>query len=478
MTTFLDKSLTLTSDDLVWANDNSILSIAGAIGEKYHSISDKTKNIIVEAANYDQANIRRTIYRHNLLTDAGIRHEKELDPNMVEQGIYRFLELIEENGWGKIKPFVFDYYPKPVLPWKIFLNYEDIRSLGGVEIDKKVVKDILKKLNFEIKDENEKGIDTVCPTYRTDVKLEEGVVEEILRIYGYEEIPSKVLSLEIPADITPSYINQELELKKILTSLGFNEIISSSFIKESDLKINFLIDGEKASPVEMENPPSPDVCEMRMSLIPNLLDSISKVINERGESINFFEVGKIYFKKDGKYLEKRKLGISYWVKDKIDFQYFKGLLEALFSLVNISNIRFEQVGNIFNYVNSYNLKLDNKIIGSGGRSNNIFFTEIDLDSILGKSGVVKANLWPKYPPQIEDISLIFPDKTYIGDVINIIKNQKNISDVELKDTFKDSYTFRIWYQDPDKTLTNDEVETIRSSFLKRLKQKFSVTLKT
>jgi phenylalanyl-tRNA synthetase beta subunit len=153
------------------------------------------------------------------------------------------------------------------------------------------------------------------------------------------------------------------------------------------------------------------------------------------------------------------------------------LLEALFSMMHISNYKFEQLSNIFDYINSYNIKIDNKIIGTGGQVNNILFTEIDLDSILGKSSSIKAKLWPKYPPQIEDVSLIFPDKTYIGEVKGLIKKQNDISDVELKDTFKDSYTFRIWYQNPNKTLTDQEVKSIREKMLKEIKEKFGATEK-
>jgi len=127
MITFQGATLTLTKNDLVWSRGTEVLSVAGAIGEKYHSISETTKNILVEAANYDRANIRRSVYRHNLLTEAGIRHEKELDPNMVDNALGRFLFLLKKHGWGTPNCKIYDYYPKKLNPWKLKLNFDYLK---------------------------------------------------------------------------------------------------------------------------------------------------------------------------------------------------------------------------------------------------------------------------------------------------------------------------------------------------------------
>jgi len=285
ITTFQDTSLTLTKDDLVWAKSNNILSVAGSIGEKSHSISDSSKSILLEAASYDRANIRRTIYRHKLFTDAGIRHEKDLDPNMVSDAISRFLYFIKKYNWGEFKPIIYDYYPKKVNPLKIKLDYHYLINLSGVEIEKKEINKILTNLNFGDID------NVVIPTYRTDVILEEDLIEEIIRIYGYDKIPSKTLSLEIPKNITPDYIIQEEKIRQAAVSVGFDESISLSFVKEK----------YKNNNIELLNPPSPDNKYLRNTLFFNLLEATEKIINERGELVALFEIGKVYLKKENRF---------------------------------------------------------------------------------------------------------------------------------------------------------------------------------
>lgn len=478
MTTFLGQTITLTSDDLVWANSKSLLSIAGAIGEKYHSISEKTNNILVEAANYDRANVRRSIRRHNLMTDAGIRHEKDLDPNLVEEAIRRFLQIIKENNWGKIENCVFDYYPSPVKPWIVRLDYAKLKSLGGLKVDKKVAEKILHRLNFVIKEESNSNIKVLCPTYRTDVTLEEDLIEEILRVYGYDKIPQKILSLEIPTIVTPGYINQEAKIRDALVGLGFDEAISFPFIKEKNWRYNQLLDNQPGQSVNITNPPSPDIEKMRMTLLPNLLDFTQRVINERGQRLMFFEIGKVYYKKTNKYYEKRKLGLIYWEKDKQNFLQFKGLLESLLTKINLEGIHLKEADNIPFLTNQYQLYQNKNVVGQGGQFNNIFYAEIDLDSILGKEKKPAASLWPKFPPIIEDLSFALPPKTPVGEVLQLIKSASPIvQTVELADTFENTRTIRITYQNPRKTLTDKEVENIRNKIIKAIEKQFGAQLK-
>lgn len=477
--TFQDLTLSLTKEDLVWAKEGNILSVAGAVGEKYHSISESTKNVLLEAANYDRTNIRRTVYRHNLLTEAGIRHEKELDPNMVESAIGRFLYIIKKYGWGKFEPEMYDYYPNKVNAWKVKLDFNYLKELGGVDIPKKTIKKILLGLNFKILKQGKCGFETLVPTYRTDVTCEEDLIEEILRIYGYDKIPAHTLSLEIPKDITPLFIRQEEILRNASVSCGFDEVISLSFVKEDYSKYNLDPEVFDRKPVCILNPPSPDTKNLRQTFLPNLLENARRIINERGEEVSLFEIGKVYSKVKNKYTESRKIAFMFWQKENSDFKVFKGKLDAFFAKAQIDLPEYaNEVKNLpLSY--SYNLKLENRAVGFGGKADDIFYAEIDLDEILGKERKYLTKLWPKYPPQIEDITLSFPEKTKIGDVIKLITNNpKLITKIELRDIYKDSYTFRIWYQDPARTLTDKEVEEIRNKILDGVKKKFGGILKS
>ena len=477
--TFQDLTLSLTKEDLVWAKAGNILSVAGAVGEKYHSIAETTKNVLLEAANYDRANIRRTVYRHNLLTEAGIRHEKELDPNMVEIAIGRFLYIIKKYAWGKFKPEMYDYYPNKVNAWKVNLDFNYLRGLGGVDIPKKTIKKILLGLDFKILKQSKDGLEIEIPTYRTDVTCEEDLIEEVLRIYGYDKIPAHTLSLEIPKDITPLFIRQEEMLRNASVSCGFDEVISFSFVKEDYSKYNLDPEVFDQKPICILNPPSPDIKYLRQTLLPNLLENAKRIINERGEELSLFEIGKVYSRLKRGYSESRKIAFIFWQKETLDFKVFKGKLGAFFNKVQTDLPEYvNEVKNLpLSY--SYNLKLENRVIGFGGKIEDIFYAEIDLDEILGKERKYISKLWPKYPPQIEDITLSFPKKTMIGDVIRQIKStDKLINTIELRDTYNDSFTFRIWYQDPLKNLTDREVEKIRNKIIDTVKNKFGGMIKS
>jgi len=471
--TFQDKTLVLTDQDLVWAKGNLVLSVAGAIGEKHNSISTSSKNILIEAANYDRANIRRSVYRHNLLTEAGIRHEKDLDPNMVEGALGRFLYFIKKYKWGNFDSTFYDYYPKKVAPWKIELSLTQLMAIGGVDIEKNQVKKILTSLNFKIIKSDKNSVEVLVPTYRTDVKIEEDVIEEILRIYGYDKIPTHVLSLEIPKQITPSYIIQENNLRSSATATGFNEAISLSFVKEKMSKYNIHPQKAEAEIISLVNPPSPDNKNLRTTLLPNLFELVQKATYERETEIRLFELGKIYYKHKKTYKEERRIGFAFYDENNNSFADFKSLIESFFIKSYIDKPTLKPEILLMPLSNSFDLYLDKKQIGYGGKINEIYFAELDLDSILGAEKKYQVKLWPKYPPQIEDITLQFPQKTLIGEVLNLIKNNtKLISQVELITVFNDSYTFRIWYQDPEKTLTNQDVEKIRKEIISSIKTKF------
>ena len=476
ITTFQDMNIKLISDDLVWADEKSVLSVAGAVGGKYHSISDMTTHVLLEAASYNQANIRRTVHRHYLLTDAGIRHEKELDSNLVEEGIKRFLYLLKKYNWGSIDGGIFDYYPKPVKPRTLILNFNYLTSLSGLIIEKDAVLKILKRLYFNIISVNDNEIEVQIPTFRTDVEGQEDVIEEILRILSYDEISTKTLALEIPENITPDFIKQENDIKNSLTSLGFDEIISLPFVNPELQKYNLLL-SDKASPITIENRPSPEIEEMRMTILPSLISYVTKIKNERGESARIFEVGKIYYQKNSKYIENRALGIAYWNKKNNDFRKFKGYLEAFLKLMQITEMQYSSADNS-GLAKSFNIRVKKAVIGIGGMLQDTYFTEIYLDKLLDNAAVIPVALWPNFPPQIEDLTLIIPTKTEIGKVIAAIQSTHDqLTEVRLMDIFGDSYTFRISYQSPNRTLTDSEVDKIRKEIFRILRTKYGVTIK-
>lgn len=479
--TFEGTTITTTKEDLAWTKGDHLLSVAGVIGAKDFSILPTTKNILVEAASYDRVNIRRTCRHHNLLTEAGLRHEKELDPNLVEQAIYRLLYLIKENRWGSIEPFAFDYYPTPRKEAVINLPYENLEKLSGFKILAKTVKEIFRRLNIRIKKENKASLTLICPTYRTDLIEEADLIEEVLRIYGYDKIPEKILSLEIPPFTTPKSITQEDQAKQILVGFGLDEVINSSFISEKYQAFNISLENNQFEPVTITNPPSPDFQTMRLSLLPNLVEITKKVIDNQGKKALFFEIGRVYFKERSSYREKRKLGISFWRKNKTkeNFLMFKGYLEAFFKALNFPKITFKQnEEKIFSHF-AFDIFMNDKKIATGGQFDwDIFFAEINLDSTVGLENQLKVALWPKFPPFIEDLSFIVPAKTLVGEMIDQIKIiSKLIASVESIDSYKDTRTFRITYQSSSRTLTDKAIKKIRKRIIEKIEKRFHAKLK-
>ena len=193
------------------------------------------------------------------------------------------------------------------------------------------------------------------PSYRTDVALEEDLYEEILRIYGYDKIPTKTLSLEIPEDVTPDFIVQEDHFRQSAESVGLDEVINLPFIPKSQNSQNLNPEFPNFKTATLVNPPSPDTQYLRQSMYVNLLNNAQKVINERGEHASFFEIGKVYYKSKGSYFEKRRMAIIFWNKNSSSFASFKGLVLAFFNKAQFPEQKFESTTNNLLLENSYNL---------------------------------------------------------------------------------------------------------------------------
>ena len=470
MTTFQDTTLTLHEEDLVWASTNAVLSVAGAIGEKHHSISSKTKNILLEAANYDRANIRRSVHRHSLFTEAGIRHEKELDPNLVSDGIYRFLYLLKQNKWGKVVHEIYDYYPNPVKQRSVKLVYKELSDISGFEIKKDQVKKIFRSLGFSLGKSDASSVTVNIPTFRTDVENAEDLIEEVLRIYGYDKIPQRLLSFEIPPDITPKYITQENDIKSALSGIGFLESINLPFVKEKFQNLNDH-PTKNVKRVSLLNAPSLDTKFMRTNMLVNLYENAKKVINERGDGVQIFEVGKIYYKDSSGYPEERRLGMVYWAKGAT-YLDFKTFLMKFFVKINLSSLNFTPEALRIDGSETYEIFIGKKAIGYGGKFDEVYFAEVYLDEVLPLQGKTGVKMMPKYPAQIEDVTIDLPEKTFIGEVKKDIKAHTNVVRVLLVNTFKRSFTFRVWYQSSSKTLTDKEVEAIRNKIVGSIEKKF------
>jgi phenylalanyl-tRNA synthetase beta chain len=361
-------------------------------------------------------------------------------------------------------------------PWKLSLSYQNLDDVLGIKIDPSEVTKILSKLNLNPK-KSKAGIICTIPTYRGDLRIEEDLIEEVARIYGYNKFPKtlpvgQVNPLKIPYFFDGSF---HKKLRKIMTASGYSEAMTLSLLSKSTLD-KFDINSKNS--VKITNPVSLEYAYMRPSLIPTIIEAIK--INEG--DVQIFEIDKVY--PDESY----KLAA---VASGTPFRKFKGVIDLILEKLDIEEfeIEFETDKNYFHPSKSGTIKIGKETVGEFGELSPIVLSALEIKETLlcfefdvatlqkhakSKNYVAIA----ENPAQVEDLTLIFPPKTRIGEVTKIFASNPLVRGYELSGTYMgNSYTFRIWYQDPKKNITGKEVEEVRNKILKEVKNKFGGKVK-
>jgi len=460
-----------------------LIDLAGIKGGLNSGIKPETKNIFLHVTIDNAILIRRASIKLGLRSDASAIYERGPDKGGTVESIKRAANLILEVAGGEIASKLIDLKKEKYEPQSLFLSFTKLEKILGIKIPETETVQILKRLNLSPK-KTKTGINCIIPTYRGDVKIEEDLVEEVARLYGYNKFPMTMPQGVVSDRKIPYYFDdsQILNIKNFLISCGYSETKNLSLISKGLIG---KLEMDTAKHFRIENPISLDYEYLRTSLIPSLVSAIK--INP-GEDLKLFEIDKVYLKTGKGACEKYKAaGVCLGG----NFRNFKTAIELILSKLNIENysIDFETNKPYLHQSHSGTIKLGEIIIGEFGElnpsvlaameiTNKVYCFEMDIE-ILEKLSKFKlfASI-PINPSQIEDLTLSFPPKTRIGDVINLIKSiNRLISDIELKDVYKDNYTFRIEYQDPKRTLTNDEVENIRKEILASVKTRFGATVK-
>jgi|GEM_PF-3925955 phenylalanyl-tRNA synthetase, beta subunit, non-spirochete bacterial len=475
-----DKIRKLNEDDLVIYDTIKPLSLAGMINHIQANIHIKTKNIFIGSACFKPTIIRRIRKKHSIEIKTQYLFEKEIDPNQTIYALQRTAFLIKEKFINNemICSNIIDFYPNPISFSKIKLRYNKIINIIGKKISKKKIKKILSLLEIMIDFEHDKYLLISVPSYRTDVKREIDVIEEILRIYGIYKIPiynrTKIYTFPKVFDKT-EYKIQKILFEQLI-SYGFQEIISSTMVNEE--KYFFLLNSFfKRKEIKVVNPITKNHKFMRSSLLSSMINCIEyNYNNNRIEpSIKFFELGKIYYKKNNKFLEKTYLGIAVLQKEKTDnysFFYLKGIVEQILKKSGISNytqilskhpLLDYGISILYNHKNLIELGKFKNL-----KKNKIFYAEIDwkyLISIIQEKKIIYVP-FSKYPTSRRDLSLLV-DKTISFERIHqLIKKKENhiIKKIQIYDlyessnlpTSKKSYTISFFFKSEKETL-NDKI---------------------
>jgi len=485
----------LSVEDLMICNENEPMCIAGVFGGLKSGVNENTTTIFLESAYFNPISIRKTAKRHILSTDASFRYERGCDPNITVYALKRAAILIKEICNGEITSDIIDFYPKPIENVNVNFSFDSLNKIAGEKINKDLVKKILKNLEINIVEDSGDSLILSIPTYRVDVTREIDVIEEVLRIYGFNTI---ALPDKLSTSITISNSIDSYKLKKVLSNLlasnGFNEIMNNSLTKSSYNK--FIEEFKDENNVNILNPLSSDLNIMRRTLLFSALESVEYNNNRKNSNLKFFEFGKSYQIFD-KYEENQHLyltitGNKYeenWnVKnEKVDFFFIKEMVHTILSRLGLTKYKVKEVNT--NGLSSglmYSVKkkplvyfgnVDSNILKSYKIRNSVFIADFNWDLILDLVGNNKIVYKPvnKFPIIRRDLSLLINQDVSFSQLEKIARSVNNslLQEVNLFDVYigdklpdnKKSYAISFVFEDNSKTLTDYQIDEIMKKLI-------------
>jgi len=464
-----NKEYALSGGDIVIARDSGeIIDLPGIMGTKNSVVSESTKRVLFFLDNNDPVKIRRTSMSLGIRTVAATLNEKGVDPYLGETAILRGIELFSEVCGAKKIRTIIDIFPKKPVMIKVKVEKEFIESRLGIGLSKTAIVKMLNPLGL-VTTWRGNVLEVTPPSFRiSDIRIPEDVVEEVARIYGYHNLPSRLMAGELPKKPLNMPFKFEYQVKQILQGLGGNEVYTESLVRQNMAGKNALA---------LANPLGEDTGYLRTSLMPSLIKAA------RGNVGNFdkyhlFEMANVYLvQKNNLPCEKRLLaGIFYGY----DWRSAKGIVETFFeelgTKVNVSVLNDGK----YEVNKAITFSMKGEKVGQFGviLGTEFIYYVFEADVLRAKCSAVKQyKPISKYPAQIEDITFVLPQKTLINDFIDSVKTVKFVEKVELGTIYQNAYTFRVWYQNPKKTLDNKEVLKIRERILLRVKNKFGGIIK-
>lgn len=501
LTTLDEKNRNLNESVLVIADGERSIGIAGIMGGYDSEIEDYTKEIALECANFNPVSVRMSSKRLGLRTEASSRFEKGLDLELIPIAINRACYLIEQLGAGEVVDGIIDIYPK--IKEKRIINFrtDRVKWLLGIDISVDMIKRMLRSLEFEV--DGEEVLKITVPTFRDDIETEADVNEEIARLYGYDNIPSKLMD----TTFTQGVISERQKIKNIakdnLTAQGLYEVLTYSFVSPGVFdKINLAKGDHKRKAITLINPLGEEQSIMRTTIIPNMLELIGRNYNRKIEEGSFFEISKVYIAQSlpltGLPDEKDTLTIGMY--GNYDFYDLKGIIENLLSCLNIQHYKIlPSKHDTLHPGKTAALWINNIEIGFFGEVhpfvlNNYdipaktYIAELDFEKIFAKVNLNRIFVpLPRFPSIERDIAIVIANEVSSGQIEDIIKNKggKLIERIELFDVYKGSQieegykslAFRLVYRSNEKTLTEDDITKVHNRIINSLTNQVGAILR-
>lgn len=485
----LDEEMLLITDP------KGPVAIGGVMGGYSTEVTEKTVNILLESAYFDNTSIRRTSRRLGLRSEASTRFEKGINISGVITAIDRAAQLLQQVSGGEIANGVIDVYPAPVSPRQVELRIERVNYLLGTDLTIDQVEDIFQRLKFTFTTDQGRLLVDV-PSYRNDIELEVDLIEEVARLYGYENIKTSLPAGEISQGKKKKHQQMEDLAKEILTGCGLTEVINFSFTNPNVFdKLNLPEGHAERNTVKVFNPLSEEQGVMKTSLISGMLEIAAKNINRRTTNVRIFELGKIYLPGAGLLPEEPTILVGLisgkkvkgwdWAEEQVDFYTLKGIIEVLAEKLGIKEVEFKPTSDnpALHPGRTAGIIAAGKDLGVIGEihpevaenfdlEQKCYVFQLNFDKLVELAGEEKKYVpLPKYPATERDLALLVREDVAADEIMAVIKEAAGelLSKVTLFDMYKGkqikagykSLAFNLVYQAVERTLTDDEINLLQ-----------------
>lgn len=511
-TTLDEKERKLTGNDLMICNAEEGMCIAGVFGGISSGVTEQTTRIFLESAYFAPDYIRRTSQHHLLKTDAAYRYERGTDPNSTLFALKRAALLMKELAGGEIASAIVDIYPEPVQDFRVPVKYSHVHRLIGKKLETETIHRILNNLDIRREEETHEGFTALVPPYRVDVTREADVIEEILRIYGYNNVAIREhMHTDFVAsfpEITPGKARSQVSL--MLMGQGYLEMMNNSLTRADRGKLI----GREAYTVPMVNPLSEDQAVMRQDLVFSGLESVAYNVNRRQKNLKLFEFGKTYEKAERGYTENSMLALivsgseqeESWVRENVPV-HFHTLLSAVEQINAVFHVQPEKqmitADNLWDY--GLQFVTNNAVVAEVGKVRSglceafeinqaVFYARLYWDAYLAlatdtdrRNNMRKIIPVSKYPEVRRDLSLVVPNDYSFKDIEAVIASQQlpvvrqaNVFDVYEGENIArghKAYAISFILRDDNKTLTDKAIDKIMQKLISAFEQELNASIR-
>jgi phenylalanyl-tRNA synthetase beta chain len=504
----------LTAADLTIRDAEKGVALAGIMGGGNSEIGEGTTEVLLESAYFDPSAVRRTSKRLGIHTESSHRFERGTDVAGLTRALDRAASLIAELSGGSIAKGIIDVYPEPIEPRTIAARLARINAVSGLSLTAAEVKDIFERLEFQVA-EPEPGIFRVLvPLFRVDLEREIDLVEEVVRLNGFEKVPATLPQASVLSELPTAAQRLTLRIKELMVSQGLSEVINYSFVAPASCeKILLPPEDYRCQGMALLNPISDELSVMRTTLLPGLLETAVKNINFRTLDLRIFEMRRIYIPSDKNDLPDEPLYLSAlltgrrnpegWSQAKGDLDFFdvKGIVESILDELNLTNVNYsaQELDPYYHPGKACRITCGNRELGSFGELHPsvqenygiaapLFYLELNFEKLIGcRKEMGAAQVPSRFPSTFRDIAMQLPEETAASEIIACVQSVKaaELEGVELFDLYKGgnipqgekSIAVRVRYGSRERTLTDDEVTKVHQRVITALQKKLNVSFR-